>query len=256
MFVPYSQNTPIHWSLFWPIWIRFISPLHIFVTCILILFSVVGLHLRFSSGLAPLCLKAKYLCVAHPSNSCYVSNESRPPLLEHSRLIWREVQIINFPVFINNNWSIICSLTIIFLFLLKTSKTAKKSNLCPPFFLLAHWKVIIIHVEGLIHVTKPIVVFRNFANPPYSTEYEVYTSSSESTTDFSKEKGVLMLALSALVSVCSPNILRWETFNYVQFDTPHSCQTQIERVVYLCRLWSVYKQTSLLQTECVQRWVL
>jgi hypothetical protein len=84
-----------------------------FVTSILILSSVVGLPLNFSSGLAPLCLKAKYLRVAHPSNSYYVSSGSRPPLLKHSRLICREVQIINFPVFIINNWSIICSLMII-----------------------------------------------------------------------------------------------------------------------------------------------
>ena len=52
--------------------------------------------------------------------------------------------------------------------------------------------MIIIPADGQTDVTKLTVAFRNFANAPFITENEIYTSSSESDTDFSKEKFVSM----------------------------------------------------------------
>jgi hypothetical protein len=147
-----------------------------------------------------------------------------------------------------SNWSIICSLLIVnFISGTCRSKTVKKSNLCPPFAFLAHCKVIIIPADGKTDVTKLIVAFRKFANARYCTSHEIYTSSSESDTDLSIEKCLLMfmpqlhLFLYSLpISCCgNPSIM-------LILNTAHSGQTQMECDIYVCSLWFVYKETSVL----------
>ena len=89
----------------------------------------------------------------------------------------------------HNNLSIICSL----LFLVRADRRRWRKVISVGLFsFLAHCKVIVIHADGQTDVTKLVVAFRNFANAPYCTEYEIYTSSSEIDTDFSKERCVLM----------------------------------------------------------------